>query len=156
MAVKMSLNPQSFPSSLTFEWFASDEGLTWQAALSRLLGELALDELEQVFVENLVGLTLGRIGKEKFRRHFEIRPISIGQEHSMVELRWLLNQSTGALHLRLYAYLDHEAGRLIGLFFRQKVIGSTTTDTQQSQNQDIFRAIELAIQHKAEEKGSNL
>jgi hypothetical protein len=120
------------------------------------MGELALSEREQIFVEDLVGLSLGRIGKEKFRRHFEIRPISVGQEHSIVELRWLLHQSPKALHLRLYAYLDIEGGRLIGLCFRQKVIGATTSDTKQSQNQDIFRAIDLAIQHKAEGRGSNL
>jgi hypothetical protein len=152
--MNLSLNPKAFSGPLRFEWFVSEEGSTWQIALNRLLSGLALDELEQVLVEDLVGTTLERIGKEKFRRHFEIRPISMGQ--SIVELRWLPHQLARGIHLRLYAYLDVEGGLLLGLCFRQKVIGRNQSETNQNQNQDILRAINLALQHKSQERDCKL
>lgn len=154
--MNMSLNPKAFSGPLRFEWFVSEEGSTWQIALNRLLSDLELDEIERVLVEDLVGVTLGRIGKEKFRRHFEIRPISIGEDQSLVELRWLPQQLIRGMHLRLYAHLDIRGGRLIGLCFKQKTIGKDLAATKLIQNQDIFRAIDLAIQLKTDERDCEL
>jgi hypothetical protein len=146
--MNLSLNPNAFPEPLVFEWFASDEGSTWEIALSRLLKDLDLEYLEKELVHDYVAQTLARVGKAKLRRHFEIRPISLGEEHSLVELRWLPRQLSNGPNLRLYAYLDFEGSRLIGLCFRQKIVGQTGLETNQIQNQDILNAIELAIRHK--------
>ena len=147
--MNLSLNPKAFDSPLRFEWFDSEEGGTWQLALDNLLRELGLDRYELILTLNYVAQTLNRIGKEKLRRHFEIRPIAIGEEHSLVELRWSPAQIGRGLNLRLYAYVDFEAACLVGLCFRQKVVGVSPSGTTHLQNIDISRAIDLAKRHKS-------
>jgi len=145
--MNLSLNPKAFSGPLRFEWFVSEEGSTWELALEYLLGQMEIQEFESLLVFNYVAETLTRIGKAKLRRHYEIRPISLGQDLSLVELRWTPAQLGQDVNLRMYAYVDYEEARLIGLCFRQKVIGVTHSDTTRLQNRDIQRAISLASRH---------
>jgi hypothetical protein len=108
---------------------------------------MEIQEFESLLVFNYVAETLTRIGKAKLRRHYEIRPISLGQDLSLVELRWTPAQLGQDVNLRLYAYVDYEQARLFGLCFRQKVIGLTHSETTRLQNRDIQRAISLASRH---------
>lgn len=151
--MNLSLNPKAFDRPLRFEWFTSEEGETWQLALESLLIGLGLKRYELILTMNYVAQTLNRIGKEKLRRHFEIRPIAIGEEHSLVELRWSPGHIDRGLSLRLYAYVDFEAACLVGLCFRQKVVGASPAETTQLQNIDISRAIDLAKRHRSSLRG---
>lgn len=146
-AMNLSLNPKAFSGPLRFEWFVSDEGSTWELALQYLLARMEIEEFERLLVFNYVAETLTRIGRAKLRRHYEIRPISLGQDLSLVELRWTPAQLGQDVNLRMYAYVDYEKALLIGLCFRQKVIGVTHSDTTRLQNRDIQRAISLASRH---------
>ena len=142
--MNLSLNPKAFPGPLVLEWFASEEGDTWEVSLQRCLKKLSISQPELSFVQDRVAETLELIGLEKLRRHFEIKPIAQAADLGLVELRWDFRQIPEGLKLRLYCSLLPEKSQLVGLCFRPKRILETASQTKSAQNKDILEAIRLS------------
>lgn len=139
----MRLDPLAFPEPLRFVWFLSEEGSSWQSALDIQLRKNQIEGLDADLVKSAVEQTISRVGIEKFRRHFDIRPISLGQHRGLIELRWKVEAAGHAYHWRLYASLLTQDSLLVGLCFRQKVITPDDSQTKNFQNQDILHALKL-------------
>jgi hypothetical protein len=141
--VNLRLDPLAFSEPLRFVWFLSEEGSNWQAALDIQLRKNQIEGLEADMVRAAVEQTISRVGIEKFRRHFDIRPISQGKHQGLIELRWKVEVAGHAYHWRLYATLLTQDSLLVGLCFRQKVIIPDDSQTKYFQNQDILHALKL-------------
>lgn len=141
--MNLRLDPLAFPEPLRFVWFLSEEGSSWQAALDIQLRKNQIEGLDADLVRSAVEQTITRVGIDKFRRHFDIRPISQGKHQGLVELRWKVEAAGHAYHWRLYATLLTEDSLFVGLCFRQKVITPDDSQTKNFQNQDILHALKL-------------
>ena len=139
----MRLDPLAFPEPLRFVWFLSEEGSSWQAALDIQLRKNQIEGLDADLVRSAVEQTISRVGIDKFRRNFDIRPISQGKHQGLIELRWKIEAAGHAYHWRLYASLLTQDSLLVGLCFRQKVITPDDSQTKNFQNQDILHALKL-------------
>lgn len=153
--MNLSLDPRKLRRPLRFAWFGGAEGTSWKDGLESGLAELRLTEYQVLNIANLVAATLNRVGNEKFRRHFEIRPIALGIAQNLVELRWQIQTTEPVIHLRLYCKLRLDEGELVGLCFRPKRLASSSAATLAAQNQDIHRALDLALQHESNKQNGS-
>lgn len=145
-----NLDPSRFGDKLSFAWFPSIEGDDVSAGLDRALVALGLTSLDFDRVESQVLGVLDRIGVTAFRRHYEIRKVSLARNTHLYELRFLIPVLTDTLHLRLYLTLNHKASLVVGLCFREKRISGDPESTRELQNRDIAEALALAEQYFAE------
>lgn len=148
--VNLSLDPEKFRSPLRFVWFPSSEGTSWRDGLHSGVSAQALNSYQLIIVTSTVAVTLSRVGNQKFRRHFEIKPLALGTSQNLIELRWHIQSAGLDLHLRLYCALRVEEGLLLGLCFRPKQFATNSAETAAAQNRDIQRALDLALQFQAE------
>lgn len=153
--MNLSLDPTKLERPLRFLWFGSTEGKSWRDGLESGLAEIRLTEYQFLNIANVVAATLSRVGNEKFRRHFEIKPIALGIAQNLVELRWQIQTTEPVIHLRLYCKLRLDEGELVGLCFRPKRLASSRAATLAAQNQDIHRALDLAIQHESNKQNGS-
>lgn len=147
--MNLSLNPRKLERPLRFVWFGSTEGKSWREGLESGLAEVLLTEYQFLNIANLVAATLSRVGNEKFRRHFEIKPIALGISQNLVELRWQIQTTEPVIHLRLYCKLRVDEGELLGLCFRPNRLASSRGETLDFQNQDIRKALDLALEFES-------
>ena len=147
--MNLSLDPTKLERPLRFLWFGSTEGKSWREGLESGLAEVLLTEYQFLNIANLVAATLNRVGNEKFRRHFEIRPIALGIAQNLVELRWQIQTTEPVIHLRLYCKLRVDEGELLGLCFRPNRLASSRGETLDFQNQDIRKALDLALEFES-------
>ena len=144
--MNLSLDPRKFDRPLRFVWFSSAEGDSWREGLESALGSVKVSVYQSINIANTVSATLNRVGNERFRRHFEIKPIALGISQNLVELRWRIQATEPVIHLRLYCKLRVDEGELVGLCFRPKRLASSSGETLAFQNQDIRKALDLALE----------
>jgi hypothetical protein len=138
------LNPQSFDGVLSFKWFSSEEGSSSEEALfnSGFIDDLL--DVERAQVQAVILETLHRIGRRRFRRHFEIKEIMSFPDLHLFELKWQFTFRGSPNNLRLYLTLDREKSLVVGLCFREKSIFSHEAAVFQNQQFDIESASRLA------------
>lgn len=139
----LNLDPEKFSRPLRFVWLQSSEGEDWETALKSELRRHELSRVTSTRIYLAVEETIKRIGNEKFRRHFEIKYISIARSFALTELRWNFRNQGSEFPLRLYASLSIEEAIIFGLCFRVKRIAATQQETVAAQNADIEQALQI-------------
>lgn len=139
-----NLDPAHFDGELKFVWFPSEEGSAATEGLFQTLTLFGFPVSPYDEVESQVLAVLGKIGVSKFRRHYEIRKLSLVSEPELYELKFLIPLPSGEMCLRLYLTVDDALSMAVGLSFKVKRIGEDSTLTRELQNQDISDALNLA------------
>lgn len=142
LMMRASLATSGENAHLELFWCRSSEGLTWQEGLRTQFPEMNQSDFQLALIEGAVLATLKRFEAGLLKQRQDVRPISLGDQENLFELRWQF-AFDGELN-RLRMYFVENALRACAVCFRLKMVLETNELTRLKQNMHIAQAKELA------------
>ena len=142
LMMRASLTASGEHAHLELFWCRSSEGLTWQEGLWKQFPEMSQSDFQLALIEGAVLASLKRLEAGLLKQRQDVRPISLGDQENLFELRWQFAINGELKRLRMY--FVENALRAFAVCFRLKMVLETNEQTRLKQNMDIAQARELA------------